>query len=101
MVAYPVREVDCGLVVLSNCKLRVLLWFICNGRHERSVRNRNTRPPEIVCNAPDLEINIVHFAKLLWCLLVVALRLGIEFNPVVTVLTLTRSAPVGRVVDQD
>jgi len=87
MISYPVREVHRGLVTLGNSELRLLLWLVGNG-FRSATGNGDASPPEIICDAADMEINVVHLAKLLRRLLVVALRLGIELNLVVAVLSL-------------
>src|ERR1700753_2892535 len=85
---YPVWEVDGGLVTFRNCELRLLLWFSGDSGCRNITRNGNTRPPEIICNAADMKVNVVHLAKLLCCLFVVAPRLRIELNPVMTIFAL-------------
>ena len=87
MIPYPAQEVDCGLVSLGDRKFGFLLWFGCGGCGSVA-RNGNTGPPEVICDTADLEINVVHLAKLLCSLLVVAPRLRVEFHPVVAVFPL-------------
>ena len=50
--------------------------------------NGNTCPLGVVCNATDMEVNIVHLAKLLCRLFVVGSRLAVELYLMVTVLSL-------------
>jgi len=72
VVRYPGWEIGCGLVPLRNGELSFLWWLICSGGHGSIARNGNTSPPEVISDAADLEINVVHLAKLLRSLLVVA-----------------------------
>ena len=71
MILYPVWEVDHRLVTPGDGKFGLLLGFIRSRRGDIS-RNENTSPPETICNAANLEINVVHLAKLLRCLLIIA-----------------------------
>lgn len=90
------REVDFGLVTLGDGEAGLLLGLV-GGRRCRSVlRDRDTGPLEVVCDAADLKINVVHLAELLCCLLVVAPRLRVKLDPVVTVLPLTEISANGK-----
>ena len=88
MIVYPAQEVNRGLVTLGDGEFSLLLWLVGSSRCGNIARDGNTSPPETIRNAADLEINIIHFTKLLRCLLVVAPRLGVELHPVVAALPL-------------
>ena len=90
MVAlHPLQEIDCGLVPFCDRKFGLLLWLFGGSGCGNITRNGDTSLSKIICNVPDLEINVNHFTELLCRLLVVASLLGIELNPVVAVLPLT------------
>ena len=72
VIPYPAWEVDRRLVTLGNRKLGFLLWFVGSSGCGRISRNGDSSPLEIICDAADLEVNVVHLAKLLCSLLVVA-----------------------------
>ena len=72
MIMYPVWEVDLGLVALGDGELSLPLGLIGGSGHGNVSRNSDTSPPEVICNATDMEINVIHLTKLLCCLLVVA-----------------------------
>lgn len=72
----------------GDSKLSLLRLFADNFGWEKTSGNVHPHPPEIVCDAVDVEFNIVHLTKLLRCFLVVGFRLAIELDLVVAVFPL-------------
>ena len=88
VIPYPAGEVDLGLVPLGDREFSFLGWFVRRGWCGSIARNGNTGPPEVIRDVANLEIDVVHLAKLLRSLLVIAPRLRVEFHLVVTVFPL-------------
>jgi len=89
VIVYPVREVDRRLVAFGDGGFCPLWLLVRGSRCGNIARNGDAGPPEVIRNATDMKIDIIHFTKLLRCLLVVTPRLGVELNTVVAILALT------------
>lgn len=72
MALHPLWEVDCGLVPICDGKFGFLLGLFGGSGCGNITGNGDTGLSEIICNAPDLEIDVIHFTELLCCLLVIA-----------------------------
>lgn len=88
MIPYPEREINCRFVPFCNGERGVLLWLVGGSGHVDFAMDVNTCSLKITSNAADMEINIIHLTKLLRRLLVVAPRLRVEFDLMVTMLSL-------------
>ena len=71
MFPYPAWEVYLQLVTFCNVKYGVDWWIISHHGSGALARDGDTGCLKLICNSPNLKINVVHISELLGGLFIV------------------------------